>query len=65
MRCAISLGNSKLGRLTIDLRLGKGVSLYEPARLGNADAVTDDLERVVGRKPFTVPEVYARFYASE
>jgi NAD(P)H dehydrogenase (quinone) len=38
------------------------VTLYQSARLGNAEAVTGDFERIVGRKAWSVPEVYERFH---
>ena len=38
------------------------VTLYESVRLGNAEAVTEDFETIVGRKAWSVPEVYDRFY---
>jgi NAD(P)H dehydrogenase (quinone) len=39
------------------------VALYQAVRLGNAEAVTDDFEAIVGRRALGVPEVYDRFYA--
>jgi NAD(P)H dehydrogenase (quinone) len=38
------------------------VTLYQAARRGHAEAVTDDFEAIVGRKAWSVPEVYERFY---
>ena len=38
------------------------VSLYQSVRLGNADTVSDDFERITGRKAHTLPETYERFY---
>ncbi len=32
-------------------------------RLGNAESVTSDFETIVGRKAWSVPEVYKRFYS--
>ncbi len=38
------------------------MNLYASVRLGNAEVVTDDFESIVGRRAWTVPEVYERFY---
>jgi NAD(P)H dehydrogenase (quinone) len=38
------------------------VALYASVRLGNAEVVTEDFERIAGRPAYSVPEVHERFY---